>query len=156
VLGWPLDGGVLRLTSKLSKGVDREQQHHPDDDEIDYQRGRTTTAQSTTRTNEQTSSDGTTDGNHLHVSTLQTSLQSTLTQLDILNGRRVTGGPVVRIGRILLAVADAHLDFCMSTRLGKKLMDLTRDGEEGSGSFKEGTRLLPIEGELDGGGSLVL
>lgn len=64
-----------------------------------YQRSGTTLVEGTTRTDKQTSTDSTSDGNHLHVSVLQVALELALavSRADLLIVRHRDGGLVLHL-----------------------------------------------------------
>lgn len=73
---------VVRHLSRLLPAAD---QALTDNDETNEQRGRTSSSESTARTNEETGADSATDRNHLHVSSFQITMQLVLIGLDNLN-----------------------------------------------------------------------
>src|ERR1700761_3179294 len=61
--------------SELTKSVDDIEDHDTGDKEADQQRSRTTSGQSTSRTDEKTSANGTSNGNHVEVTRLHGAVQ---------------------------------------------------------------------------------
>lgn len=76
------------LTSKFTERIHRAEKHHTDNDKVDEQRSRTTGVEGASGADEETSTNGTTDGNHLHVPALELAVQlALLAHLDVDIGR---------------------------------------------------------------------
>ena len=61
--------------SEFTKGVHDVKDHDTSDSEADEDRGRATLGHGTTRTDEETSTDGTTDGNHVKMALLHGAIE---------------------------------------------------------------------------------
>lgn len=108
-------------TSKFSKSIYSEQQHHTNDHEVDDKRTRSTGVQGTSRTNKQTSANGTPNRDHLHVSALEISLQTVFANFDfwMRRGDRCWGS-ALQVGAHLLV--GAHDDYaCLATQIEKDI-----------------------------------
>lgn len=81
---------------ELAKGVDDEEDHETSDHEADEDRGRAATGEGVAGTDEETSTDGTTDGNHVQVTSLHGTIEfdvagTPVTPLERLEVQTVTG-----------------------------------------------------------------
>lgn len=108
----------------LSQCVDDGEQHGPDEQETDEDRGRTSGRERVGRTNKETGTDGTTDGNHLEMSSLEGPVQITAGLLHRGSARQVEYVISVRVwGRtygllgLILDIAGISRSVCPHGRL---------------------------------------
>jgi hypothetical protein len=104
--------------SELSEGVDNVEDHDTGDGEADEDGTRATTGESATRTDEETGTDGTTDGNHVQVAGLHglverddTSTAAKRAQVETVAGSKVLlvldGGAVLAVDSVIVLVRGA-------------------------------------------------
>jgi hypothetical protein len=111
---WGSHTGNWEHDSEFSQCVDNTEQHDSNNTEANHQSKRATGCESRSRTDEKSSSNGTTDGNHLHVSAFQLTVETRGIMRDV---SRLGNWIFLGIDNLLTEIVEMDVVFSAMERV---------------------------------------